>query len=112
MLQITDSAADVITQVRAQNDLPQEAVLRIELVAQEGQGQGIGFSFTSGPEEGDQPISERDDLTVYLSQELTDPLAGAVLDARPTEQGVQLELRDRGTDHSHGHDDDHEGHQH
>jgi hypothetical protein len=111
MLEITESAADVIKTVRQENDLPASAALRIELVRDQEQ-EGIGFSFTGGPREGDETIAERDDFTVYLAPELSGPLSGAVLDAREIEGSVQLELRDRpGAGHEH-HDHDHEGHEH
>ncbi|MGH2723726.1 MAG: hypothetical protein ACRDI0_05580 [Actinomycetota bacterium] len=110
MLEITESAVDVIKTVREENQLPDSAALRIELV-QEQEQEGIGFSFTGGPQEGDQTVAEGDDLTVYLAQELSDPLSGAILDAREIEGSVQLELRDR-EGKGHDHDHDHEGHEH
>lgn len=114
MLQITDTALDVIRAVRDQNQLPTSAALRIELVRQEEQ-EGIGFAFTGGPQEGDETIAQGDDLTVYLAEELSGPLSGAVLDATEVEGSVQLELRSgqgQDQDHDHDHDQEHPGHQH
>ena len=115
MLQITETALDVIKAVRDQNQLPASAALRIELVSQAEQ-EGIGFSFTGGPQEGDQTITEAEDLTVYLAQELSAPLSGAVLDATEREGSVQLELRDREghghEQHDHARDDGQGGQEH
>jgi Fe-S cluster assembly iron-binding protein IscA len=107
MLQITEAAESVIKQVRAENQLPETAALRLtEVPAPEGIG--INLTFTDAPEEGDQAITQGEDLTVYLSATLVEPLDNAVLEAAPPEQGGGLELRAQGQLHDHGH----EGHAH
>lgn len=107
MLQITEAAEAVIRRVRTENEIPDEAALRIAPVDVPG-GAGIGFTFTDHPAEGDQAISRSADFTVYLASELVAPLDNAILEAGPAEQGG-LELRPQGHDHDH---EGHEGHTH
>jgi Fe-S cluster assembly iron-binding protein IscA len=110
MLQITEAAESVIKQVRAENELPETAALRLTEVPVPD-GVGIGFTFTDSPEEGDQTISRGNDFTVYLAANLVGPLDNAVLEASPPGEGGGLELRAQGQLHDHGHED-HEGHAH
>lgn len=104
MLQISEAAKAVIRQVRTENELPDTTAMRISAVDVPG-GIGIGFTFTQGPEAGDQAIAEQEDFRVYLASELAVPLSDAVLEA--TEAGGGLELRTHSGDHRH----DHESHQ-
>jgi Fe-S cluster assembly iron-binding protein IscA len=116
MLQITSSAATLLKEVRAGNNVPDDAAFRIQPVATPQPGDAeIGFAFTGGPEAGDQAVTEDPDLRVYVSSELAAPLEGAVLDTIDTPGGKELQLRVENHDHSdhEGHDhSDHEGHDH
>ena len=103
MLQITEAAESVIKQVRAENQLPETAALRLT-EAPSPEGVGINLMFTDTPEEGDQTITQGGDLTVYLSANLVEPLENAVLEAAPPEQGGGLEIRAQGQLHDHGHE--------
>jgi Fe-S cluster assembly iron-binding protein IscA len=115
MLQITESAAGLLKQVRADNNLPESAALRIQPVDTPQHGQAdIGFTFTSGPESQDQTITDQPDLHVYVAPELATPLSEAVLDTVETPGGTELQLRVEGSGHE-GHDHsghDHSGHDH
>ncbi|HJV03882.1 MAG TPA: hypothetical protein VJ868_01340 [Actinomycetota bacterium] len=108
MLQITPSAATLLKEVRAGNDVPDSAALRIEAVrTPDPTDAEIGFRFTEGPEAGDQTVTEEPDLRVYISSELASPLSGAVLDTVDTPGGKELQLRVETHEH-----DDHQGHSH
>jgi Fe-S cluster assembly iron-binding protein IscA len=108
MMQITPSAATLLKEIRAGNDVPDTAAFRIQTVATPGPDEAeIGFAFTGGPEANDQAVSEEPDLRVYISSELATPLSQAVLDTVDTPGGTELQIRVEGHDHS-----DHEGHSH
>jgi Fe-S cluster assembly iron-binding protein IscA len=111
MLQITPSAATLLKEVRAGNDVPDSAALRIEAVRTPDPAEAeIGFRFTEGPETGDQTVTEEPDLRVYVSSELVLPLSEAVLDTVDTPAGRELQLRVEAHEH-HDHEG-HEGHSH
>jgi Fe-S cluster assembly iron-binding protein IscA len=109
MLQITSSAASLLKQVRAGNNVPESAALRIQTVESPREGEAeVGFTFTEGPEAEDQAVSEEPDLRVYVSPELAAPLSGAVLDTIETPGGPELQLHVEEQGHHH----DHDGHEH
>jgi Fe-S cluster assembly iron-binding protein IscA len=114
MLQITDDAVQVIRKVWAENEIPEGAALRIDVMQDQDQ-EGIGFEFVDGPQEGDQPVAEETQLSIYVAGGLAAPLSGAVLDTVETDQGPAFELRDRDHEAHEGHQHeghDHEGHEH
>ncbi|HUG87333.1 MAG TPA: iron-sulfur cluster biosynthesis protein [Actinomycetota bacterium] len=97
MLQVTEAAVGVIRQIRiATPGVSDEAKARIQLVASgEEEQPGLGFGFSDDPIEGDQPVVEQEDIQVFLAPELVEPLAAAVVDAVPGEEGQQLVLREQ-----------------
>jgi Fe-S cluster assembly iron-binding protein IscA len=105
MLQITETAEGAIKRIRQENDVPESAALRIAPVPQADGQVGVGFTFTEGPEEGDQAIAEKQDFRVYLAPELTGPFENAELEANVGEEGIELELRMQAGEHG-----EHEGH--
>ncbi len=109
MLQITPSAAGLLKQVRAANDVPESAALRIQAVETPREGEAeVGFTFTDAPQAEDEAVSEEPDLRVYVAPELSAPLSGAVLDTIETPGGTELQLHVEEQGHHH----DHDGHEH
>lgn len=102
MLEITKSAEDAIRLIREESDFPDSTVLRIAPVPTATGGVAIGFAFTEGPDEGDKPISTKDDFRVYLAQELVEPFERATLEATASDEGVELELRTQADLHENG----------
>lgn len=96
MLQITGAAQDAMRQMRSQSEAPEEAAIRIQLMSA-GEQQGLGLAFTSGPEQDDAQVADEDDLKVYVSPDLVEPLSDAVIDAQATDQGTQLLVREQET---------------
>jgi Fe-S cluster assembly iron-binding protein IscA len=94
MLQITDAAMNILRQVRAQSEAPEEAAARFALTTEGGQ-QSIAFMFAEDPIEGDHKVADDGELEVYVAPELVDPLTGAVVDATSTERGPELMLREQ-----------------
>lgn len=96
MLQVTESAIDVLKDMRDQApEASQSAAVRLQLTSV-GEEPGLGFGFSDEPQEGDQPVVEHEEIHVYLAPELIEPLADAVVDTVDTDQGEQLILKSRG----------------
>lgn len=96
MLQVTDAAIGVLKQMRDDTpEAPQSAAVRLQLTSV-GEEPGLGFGFSEEPQDGDQTIVEHEEIKVYLAPELVEPLADAVVDTVPTDDGDQLVLKSRG----------------
>lgn len=96
MLQVTDAAIGVLRQIRDDSpEAPEGSAVRLQLTSV-GEEPGLGFGFSDEPLEGDQKVVEKSELDVYLAPELVEPLAHAVVDTVPTDQGDQLVLKTQG----------------
>lgn len=97
MLQVTEAAVGVIRQIRTDTPgVSDEAKARIQLVASEQEEQpGLGFGFSDEPIDGDHKVADQEDIEVFLAPELVEPLAAAIVDAVPGDQGQQLVLREQ-----------------
>jgi Fe-S cluster assembly iron-binding protein IscA len=93
MLQIRDSAETALRRIRSENDVPQDAAVRIGAIETLDGLIGIGFAFTDGPEDGDQTVFDRENFRVYLASELALSLTAAAIEATGDEEGVALQLR-------------------
>lgn len=92
MLQVTEAAAEVLETMREQAGAPAEAGVRIQLVQGDDGQNSIGLAFAEQPQGSDE-ITEQSGVKVFIQQELAPTLEQAVLDARSTEQGAQLVVR-------------------
>lgn len=92
MLQLTQPAADLLDEVRTEQDIPDTHGIR--LAAQQGpDGQvGLAIGFSEEPAESDQ-VSEQSGTEVYVAEELVEPLSTSVLDIEETPEGTGLTLR-------------------
>lgn len=96
MLEVTEAAVGVIRQIRTDTPgVSDEAKARIQLVASGEEQPGLGFGFSDDPIEGDHAVVEQEDIQVFLAPELVEPLAAAVVDAVPGDEGQQLVLREQ-----------------
>jgi Fe-S cluster assembly iron-binding protein IscA len=93
MLQIRDSAETALRRIRSENDVPQDADVRIGAIETLDGLIGIGFAFTDGPEDGDQTVFEREGFSVYVASELALSLTAAAIEATADDEGVALQLR-------------------
>lgn len=96
MLEISSGAFAALKELRTRSDIPDDADARIQIVTGEA-GEGIGLMFVEEGERNDQVVAEEDDFKIVVASDLADALDDSVLDVRPTEAGVQLELRERDT---------------
>lgn len=94
MLQVTEAAMGALKALRTESEASDDAAARFQLMTAGGR-QGIGFAFPEDPIEGDQKVADDGGLQVYVAPELAEPLSGAVVDARNSEAGTELFLRDQ-----------------
>lgn len=90
MLQVTNSAMATFEQARdAQDEVPDDAGVRI-FAQRDDQGEiGIALAFAQEPESDDQ-VTEANGTSVYIAPELAEPLADSVLDVRDEGEGQEL----------------------
>lgn len=88
MLQITHDAAQLLTELRRGQELPEDHGLRVFAETSEPGEVTIGLGFADAPAQGDQ-VSEQEGLKVFVAPELADPLEDAAIDVTPGDDGVQ-----------------------
>lgn len=91
MLEVTDSAVEIMKEARESVGAPEDAGARLTNVATE-QGDTVRVEFADKPEQGDQVIEESG-LRVFVSDDLIEPLNERTLDATVTPSGRKLALR-------------------
>lgn len=94
MLQVTESAANVIKAIRERDEVSEEMAVRVQSMGQGDDGrERVGLSWADEPAEGDA-VSDQIGVRVFVEDSLTDHLDDAVLDARESEEGgVELVVR-------------------
>ena len=92
MLQITNGAAALLTEIRRSSDVPEDYGLRI-FPEQSGQGDvSVSLGFTDRPVEGDQ-VTEQQGLRVFIAPELAQPLDQAAIDVTDEDGAERLVFR-------------------
>lgn len=92
MLQLSDSAAEALRQVRDDQDVPPGHGVRIGTQAGPDGQPGLAVGFAEAPAEGDQ-VTEQAGTELYVAQEVAEPLADSVIDLEDTDQGPQLVVK-------------------
>ena len=93
MLQVTEAAASVLREAVEPQEVRGTAV-RIQPSQTPAGEPAISFQPVGGPQQGDAE-GEAPGLDVFVAPELSDTLDEAVLDARQTQEGNELFLRDQ-----------------
>jgi len=92
MLQMTDRAADLLRDLRRNAKLPDEAGIRVFSETAESGQPTLSLGFAPDPAPGDQ-VSDHGDMRLFVSQELAEPLADAVMDVVAENGEPQLIFR-------------------
>lgn len=88
MLHITHAAAELLTELRREQDLPDDTGLRVFAETAEQSGEvTIGLGFTNAPAAGDQ-VTEQEGLKVFVAPEVAAPLTDATIDVTPASDGA------------------------
>ena len=92
MLEITQGAAALLTELLKGQDVPEDYGLRVfPETAQPGEVT-IGLGFTDQPAEGDQ-VAEQEGMKVFVAQELAAPLEDAAIDVTQQDGDSRLIFR-------------------
>ncbi len=91
MLQVSDSAVNVLQEARATQEVPDSFGVRVFAQADESGQAGLALAFAEEPAEGDQ-VTEQSGTEIYVAPELAEPLAESKLDVEDTPEGPQLAL--------------------
>lgn len=92
MLQLSDTAADALQEVRNEQEVPDTFGVRVSTQPGPDGQPGLAIGFTEGPAEGDE-VTEHSGLELYVSEDIAEPLAQSVLDIQDTDQGAQLVVK-------------------
>lgn len=87
MLQITHAAAELLAEVRREQDVPDDHGLRVFAETSDADEVSIGLGFTDTPAEGDQ-VTEQEGMKVFVAQEVAAPLTDAAIDVTPATNGA------------------------
>lgn len=100
MLTVTPAAAEAVTALLDNPDLPDGAGLRLQREVDAAGGPAIGISIVTEPEPDDQvvPAMEDRDADVFLAHDVAGLLDDQVLDAEIEEQQVSFTLRPQSVD--------------
>ncbi len=87
MLQITHAAAELLTELRREQDVPDDHGLRVFAETTSADEVSIGLGFTDSPAEGDQ-VTEQEGFKVFVAPEVAAPLSDAAIDVTPASNGA------------------------
>jgi Fe-S cluster assembly iron-binding protein IscA len=87
VLQITHAAAELLNEIRREQEVPDDHGLRVFAETSDADEVSIGLGFTEMPAAGDQ-ITEQDGLKVFVAPEVAAPLTDAAIDVTPATNGA------------------------
>ena len=87
MLQITHAAAELLNEIRREQEVPDDHGLRVFAETSDADEVSIGLGFTETPAAGDQ-VTEQDGLKVFVAPEVAAPLTDAAIDVTPATNGA------------------------
>lgn len=87
MLQITHAAAELLSEIRREQDVPDDHGLRVFAETATADEVSIGLGFTDAPGDGDQ-VTEQDGLKVFVAPEVAEPLTDTAIDVTPASNGA------------------------
>jgi Fe-S cluster assembly iron-binding protein IscA len=90
MLTLTETAANVLSDSRTQQGIPDDALLRVA-PAQEGPERGLSLGFVDAAADGDQTGTSHG-MTICVAEEVAEALDGATLDVQTSGDSAQLVL--------------------
>ncbi|MDP8961202.1 MAG: hypothetical protein M3N32_06270 [Actinomycetota bacterium] len=92
VLQLSQSAADVLQQARDEQDIPDDYGVRVSAQAGPGGQTSLAVGFVEGPAEGDK-VTEEAGMELYVSEEVAGPLAESMIDVEDSGRGAQLVVK-------------------
>lgn len=92
MLQMTDSAAALLSHIRDASAVPDTYGVRIFAQEISDDEVSVGLGFTDRPMDGDQ-VSEQGGVRLFVAREIAEPLADTLIDVAGTNGGSHLIFR-------------------
>ena len=87
MLQITHAAAELLSEIRKEQQVPDDHGLRVFAETANEDEVSIGLGFTDTPAAGDQ-VTEQEGLKVFVAPEVAAPLTDTTIDVTPASNGA------------------------
>ena len=97
MLEITHGAAELLTEIRRGQEVPENYGLRVFPESTAPGEVTIGLGFTDVPAEGDE-VTEQDGMRVFVARELAAPLQDAAIDVTGDNGATRLVFRPKEDD--------------
>ena len=94
MLEMTSRAATLLTDLRRESDIPNEAGVRVYSDKNEQGQPTVAIAFAADPMPGDA-IAETDGVRLFVAPEVAEPLDEAVIDVTAEDGASQLVFRPR-----------------
>ena len=92
MLTLTPNAANVLTETKSRQGIPEDAALRVAAApTTDGEEPGITLGFVDAPMDGDQ-IGEAHGMSVCVAPEVAEALDGARIDVHQQDDEARLVL--------------------
>lgn len=85
MLTITSNAAEVVSNVRQEQGVPDDFGIRV-YPAQSAEGASVQLAFAKEPAAGDA-VGDSEGVRIFVAPELTEPLSGSVIDVENRPDG-------------------------
>jgi Fe-S cluster assembly iron-binding protein IscA len=98
MLTVTPAAAEAVTTLLDNPELPEGASLRLQRGVDPSGQAAIGIAIVSEPEPDDQPVPAAEDRDVFLASDVAEMLDDQVLDAQVEEEQLSFTLRPQSVD--------------
>jgi len=94
MLEMTPRAATLLSDLRRESEIPNEAGVRVYSEKNEEGQPTVAIAFAADPMPGDE-IAETDGIRLFVSREVAEPLSEAVIDVTGDDGASQLVFRPR-----------------
>lgn len=92
-MQVSETAAQVIKAIRERDDVSEEMAVRVRSMGAADDGrERVGLAWAEEPEEGDE-VTDQLGVRLFVEGDISDHLSEAVLDAKESEEGVELVVR-------------------
>ena len=94
MLTVTKEAAELLKAVKAAENAPDHAGIRIRrgVVSNDSGQVAVGFAISEDPDPDDEEF-EQEGLRIFVEDALIEPLDGRILDVREASEGPELIFR-------------------
>lgn len=89
MLKLSDSASELLTDIRKEKDIPDHFGVRIPGEPTNEGGVQVEIGFVEEPVSEDQ-VADKEDTKLFVAPEVAKPLSDAVLDTEESPQGKRL----------------------